>query len=133
MYLTIASKIRDNGGMRAFRLVLVCLVSLGVSLQGVASMLTFEAPCPMSQAAEHSMDSAAADETGHDCCNDAATFAKTGKVCKTNLSCQSMSQAAQTASTFFLRSTTAQMLVPAPDRDIPAPNPNPVWRPPALI
>jgi len=120
--------------MRLRRLVIVCLVSLGISLQGFAGVRAAEVPCPMMQAAAESAESAAMPAgMGHDCCNDAATFAKTGKPCKTDLSCQILSQALQSGYTFVLFATTAEPAVPFRDRVIRPHDPSTVWRPPALI
>jgi hypothetical protein len=124
----------DNPGMRLAKLVLTCLVSLGVSVQGFASVSALEAPCPMTQAGvESAEDSAMPSDMSHDCCNDAATFAKTGKLCKSDLSCQSLSQAPQAGCAFVLFAPTAESSVPFPDRFIRPHDPALVWRPPALI
>jgi hypothetical protein len=124
----------DNPGMRLAKLTMACLLCLGVSIQGFASVAALEAPCPMTQAgAESAEDLGTQGDMTHDCCNDAATFAKTGKLCKTDLSCQTLSQAPQTGYTLVLLSTTAEPAVPIPDRVIRTHDPAPVWRPPALI
>jgi hypothetical protein len=132
--LTFPGKIRHNAVMRLRRFVIACLVSLGVSLQGVAGVLAVETPCPMMQAAAGSADSATmASDMSHDCCNDAATFAKTGKPCKTDLSCQTVSQAPLSGYAITLFAPTAEPVVPFRDRAVRAHDPSPVWRPPALI
>jgi len=119
--------------MRLAKLALVCFIVLGVSVQGFASVAA-EAPCPMAQASpDSSEDAAMSADTRHDCCNDAETFAKTGKLCKTDLSCQSVSHPSQTGYVLVLPATTAKPSVPFPDRVIRTLKPNPVWRPPALI
>lgn len=88
----------------------------------------------MAQAADEAAVAPAMDgDLSHDCCNDAATFAKTGKLCKTELSCQTLSQAPQTSFALVLLATTAEPAVPSPDRVIRNHDPTPVWRPPALI
>ena len=40
-------QIGDNAGMRLAKLALACLICLGVTLQGFASVVSVEAPCPM--------------------------------------------------------------------------------------
>lgn len=120
--------------MRFARFLLASLLCLGVSIQGFASVSASETPCPMMQAGvESAQDSAMQGDMHHDCCNDAATFAKTGKLCKTNLSCQALSHAPQTAYTVVLSAPTADPFVPFPDQVIRPHDPVPVWRPPALI
>ena len=120
--------------MHLRRLAIACLVSLGLSLQGLAGVRAAEAPCPMMQdAAESTESSATQGDMSHDCCNDAATFAKTGKPCKTDLPCQTLSQASQSAYSHVLFAPAAGPTIPFPDRVIRPHDPSPVWRPPALI
>lgn len=120
--------------MPLVKFAVACLLCLGVSIQGFARVAALEAPCPMMQAGVESVDdSAMQGDMSHDCCNDAATLAKTGKLCKTDLSCQAFSQAPQTAYTVVLFAPTSERSVPFPDRVIRPHDPAPVWRPPALI
>jgi len=120
--------------MRLRRLVVACLVSFGVALQGVAGALAVDVPCPMMKAAAETAEVVAMPGNGsHDCCNDAATFAKTGKPCKTDLSCQTLSQAPQGGYTHVLLVPSAEPVAPFRDRVIRTHDPSPVWRPPALI
>ena len=60
--------------MRLPKLALAILLSLGVSIQGFASVV-IEAPCPMTQAALHDDEAAMPSAMEHDCCTDADTFA----------------------------------------------------------
>lgn len=79
--------------MRLFRLILLCVLSLTIPLQGIAGVPMAASPCPMEQemmAMSADMGHEAAME--QDCCNDADTFAKTGKMCKTGQDCQVLSQ-----------------------------------------
>ncbi len=127
-------QIRENVVMRLMKLGLACLVCIGVSIQGFASVVATEAPCPMMQAGvESAGDSAMQSDMSHDCCTDAATFAKTGKLCKADLPCQSLNQAPQTAYSLVLFAPAAEPSDPFPDRVIRTFEPAPVWRPPALI
>lgn len=120
--------------MRLAKFALACLLSLGVCVQGFASVAMLEDPCPMTQTGDEAVvDSVMYSETEHDCCNDAETFDKTGKLCKTDLSCQSLSYASQTPYNLVLLVMTAEPTVPFPDRVIRLHDPTPVWRPPALI
>lgn len=71
------------------RALLVLILSLSIPLQGVAGVFASpENVCPMEQTMQ--MDDMAADSAGHGCCNDADTFAKTGKPCKTGQQCVSV-------------------------------------------
>ena len=66
------------------RTVAVFLLCLFIALQGNAKVHEFQKPCPM----EHKAGSDFSEKTG-DCCNDAETVAKTGKLCKTVDTCSS--------------------------------------------
>ena len=70
-----------NRPMRAFLTFLLCFA---LALHGNANAHVFKQPCPMEQGASIEMDMSGADG---DCCNDADTAAKTGKLCKTGQSC----------------------------------------------
>ncbi len=70
-----------NRPMRAFLTFLLCFA---VALHGNANAHVFKQPCPMEQGAPIAMDMSGA---AGDCCNDADTAAKTGKLCKTGQSC----------------------------------------------
>lgn len=71
------------------RLILVLVLSLAVSFQGIAGVRLPMQPCPMEQEmmvlSADLQDMAAVE---HDCCNDADAFAKTGKMCKPGQDCQ---------------------------------------------
>lgn len=76
--------------MRRFVLFLLCLA---IALQAWAGTQSRAEPCPMAadMVAMASAPGATASESGalgDDCCNDAATFAKTGQPCKTGQDCQ---------------------------------------------
>lgn len=77
--------------MRTFLLLILCLA---IPLQGFAALAAFEPPCPMESPTTVDATDVADVPMAHDCCNDADTFAKTGKVCKTGQECQSGSQGA---------------------------------------
>lgn len=70
--------------MKKFRTLLLGLLCFAISIQGFAHTAMPEKPCPMQQS-----DAVAAitPDADHDCCNDADTAARTGKVCKTGQEC----------------------------------------------
>jgi hypothetical protein len=71
-----------------FRRWLLLLICVALPLQAAASTWQFKAPCPME--AEMAALLAAGELAGGDlpdCCNDAETFALTGKACKTGQEC----------------------------------------------
>lgn len=76
--------------MRSFVAFLLCL---SISFQGWAAAAGVQAPCPMGNmmAMQASMPAESGAESKADlgdCCNDAATYALTGKLCKTGQKCQ---------------------------------------------
>jgi hypothetical protein len=80
--------------MRIFRLILIFSLCIAVPFQGIAGTLPVSAPCPMMQGNVDTMMHSMADMNNaaqHDCCNDADTLAKTGKLCKTGQECPSSS------------------------------------------
>lgn len=116
--------------MRFFIAFLLCLA---IPLQGWAAGAGIQAPCPMGdmvamQAADNSEEMA---ELG-DCCNDAATAALTGKLCKTGQECQAPTGWLGTISQPFMQSQPTSVLLvtgaPMPLRGAPAT----VWRPPTF-
>jgi hypothetical protein len=70
--------------MRLLNLFLITLLCIAVPLQGVAGILATKIPCPAEAMAVKSVDTG----KDHSCCNDADTVVKTGKVCKSEQSCQ---------------------------------------------
>lgn len=111
--------------MRALLAFLLCLT---VAFQGIASAYAFKHPCPMEHGAQVMMMDAM-NGTG-DCCNDADTFAKTGKLCKTG-------QADNLSSSWAVASLQAPMQISVSSdlvttaKLIPLSfDPSGVWRPP---
>ena len=120
--------------MRLAKILLSGLVCLGVAFQGVAGAAVVEPPCPMTQAApDTAMSPAMSGEQMHDCCTDAATFAKTGKMCKSGMACLSVSQAPRTYLGLVVHVATVDLVTPNPAPLIDSFDPSSVWRPPALI
>jgi hypothetical protein len=115
-----------NQPMRAF---LVLLLGLAVAFHGNANAHVFKQPCPMEQGAGIAMDMSGA--TG-DCCNDADTAARTGKLCKTGQSCS-------VPVVFAVASLPLPELIPASSCLVPTASlitlsfdHVAVWRPPTL-
>jgi hypothetical protein len=121
--------------MRKFRLFLLMLLCLAVPLQGIAGMRMLSAPCPMESGHMAQMQIADMDQQAmadHDCCNDAETVAKTGKMCKTGQDCQvSVLYPASRVSSLSLpvAPATQYLSLVLPVRSFDASS---VWRPPAL-
>ena len=120
--------------MRLAKILLSGLICLGVAFQGFAGAALVEPPCPMTQAApDTAMSPAMSGEQMHDCCTDAATFAKTGKMCKSGMACLSVSQAPRTFLGLIAHVATVDRVTPIPAPLIDTFDPSSVWRPPALI
>ena len=77
--------------MRILRVLLLILLGLTLPLQGIAAMLAAEPPCAMDAPAGRHVPllKAHGSERAPPCCNDAAALARTGKLCKSALDCQS--------------------------------------------
>lgn len=119
------------------RRLLVLVLCLLMPLQGFAAVQVASAPCPMQ--AMMAMDS---DATGmvdspvdamQDCCNDAATFERTGQACKTGQAC--------TAPAVWMPPVAVPRFEPLAAAAPPTPilrarapgAPASLWRPPSLI
>ncbi len=77
------------------------------------------------------MDAESADM--HSCCNDAETYEKTGKSCKTGEQCQSALQYPAYTPIANLATFAQQLQFLPVTRFIPSFDPSNIWRPPALI
>jgi hypothetical protein len=112
--------------MRAFLTFLLCYA---VALHGNANAHVFKQPCPMEQGVSIAMDMSGA---GGDCCNDADTAAKTGKLCKTGQSCSVPGIGAIASLPLPEPIVAAPCLVPTARLVTASFDPLAVWRPPTL-
>lgn len=112
------------------RALLAFLLCLAVAFQGIASAYAFKHPCPMEQGAQVMMMDAMND-TG-DCCNDADTFAKTGKLCKTGQTGNLSSSWAVTSVEAPMQISVSSCLVTTTGFMPPSSDPSAVWRPPTI-
>lgn len=62
--------------------MLVLILCLLIPLQGFAALRTVGVPCPMQAGMSMNVDMDDLAEAMEDCCNDAATFERTGEICK---------------------------------------------------
>ena len=122
------------------RFWLVLLLTLSFSLQGWATARAASAPCPMEGSMAEFVPQVATGDDGSlvsiaaavdDCCNDMATFLRTGKACKTGQDCPSPAVALTVAP---LGGTLASQVIPAALNvsSLP-PILVAVWRPPTSI
>lgn len=115
-----------NQPMRVFLTFLLCFA---LALHGNANAHVFKQPCPMEQGAPIAMDMSG---SAGDCCNDADTAAKTGKLCKTGQTC-SVPAAFATASLPLQEPILgSSCLVPTARLVTLSFDPPAVWRPPTL-
>lgn len=120
--------------MRSFVAFLLCL---SISLQGWAAGAGVQAPCPMgemmamqdSMPANGDMESTA--DLG-DCCNDAATYALTGKLCKIGQECQAPTGWMVPSSQPVVQTPPSSVLLVIGSPTPPDGAPASVWRPPTL-
>lgn len=118
-------------------LLVALLLCLSISFQGWAAGAGVQAPCPMGDMVAM-QDSIPADgdieATANlgDCCNDAATYALTGKLCKTGQECQAPTSWMGSFSQPVMKTQPLSVLLvvssPAPPDGAGAS----VWRPPTL-
>lgn len=119
------------------RLFVAFLLCLSISLQGWAAGAGVQAPCPMgdmmvmqsSMAANGDIEQTA--DLG-DCCNDAATFALTGKLCKTGQECQAPTGWMTPFSQPVIQTQPSSVLLVIGTPTAPDGAPASVWRPPTL-
>ena len=117
--------------MRA--LFIVFLLST-VLLQGFAAARALPAECPMSAGITAMHDLGDATGAAQDCCNDAATVAKTGALCKVELLCFSAGLGAiEWFPPLHAAAPAVTHIFTAPSLLLNHLNPAAVWRPPALI
>jgi len=113
--------------MRRLISIALSILCIALPLRAIADAVASGEHCPRMQA-ETSADSSG----GHDCCNDAATFAKTGQLCK-------MGQECSPPMTYLLPPTVLQVFVATqhsvvitPPTHLYSRPPAAVWRPPSL-
>lgn len=117
-----------------FRRWLLLVMCVALPLHASASTWQFKAPCPME--AEMAALLASGDLAGEDlpdCCNDAETFALTGKACKTGQECGATTTALPAPAAgcvAALQRHERPQLVAAWWPPGPAANP---WRPPTSL
>lgn len=115
--------------MRIFLALLLCFV---VAFQGSVNAHAFQMPCPMDHDGSTSMSVDDSAQATGDCCNDAETAAKTGKLCKTDTPCGSSSACVLPSFHEHIPSAQASHPVSALDALIATFDPSGVWRPPSL-
>ena len=136
--LAAIGRVRDDGDVRTPRILLLCLLSLGVSLQGFAGVQYVAESCPMMAEAsmqgmeEMSSADMAAMMEDLDCLTD-HTGAADSKPCPMGNGCQSVGPALLAV---FRFSVAVSAVPPAPSAAVPifhSHHPPLLWRPPALI
>jgi hypothetical protein len=115
--------------MRVFLALLLCFI---VAFQGSVSAYAFQMPCPMDHAGGQTASVDESAQAAEDCCNDAETASKTGKLCKTDIPCSSASACVLPSFHAHLPSAQASAPVPALTALIVSFDPSGVWRPPSL-
>ena len=120
--------------MRSLVTLLLCL---SLSLQGLGAGLSVRAPCHMDDmmaiqaSTGDNSDIEQIADLG-DCCNDAATYTLTGKLCKTGQECQASTGWMTPFSPPVIQTPPSSVLLvigtPTPPDGAPAS----VWRPPTI-
>jgi len=119
--------------MRAFTVLLFCLA---IACQSVVAARAVDKHCTMAMAQDghggmHAEMMASVDSDHGDCCNDAETAAKTGKMCKSAQSCN-LSQMFTLASFHALIEVPFSLLPATMTKAfVPPSSPGEIWRPPS--
>lgn len=125
--------------MKPARVLLVCLLILGVPLQGFATVQYVDASCPMMQAASmDGMEGMSAHELADmmdamGCHTDHDGAPKSGKPCPAGTSCQSVGAALLGAFRVPEFLSISQPVTPSVLPRFRSHDPPVLWRPPALI
>jgi len=115
--------------MRVFLALLLCFI---VAFQGSVGAHALPAPCPMDHDGGSSASVNESAQAVGDCCNDAETAAKTGKLCKTDTPCGSSSASVLPSFHAHIPSAQASHPVSALAALIATFDPSGIWRPPFL-
>ena len=117
--------------MRRVLAIFLSVLCIALPLRAVASVGTPDMPCPHMQGMDTDTGSEAQSQQ-HDCCNDAATAAQTGQLCKSGHDCSTPVAYVlpQPAMHLVIATERVQISVVTPHRLTDPPDA--VWRPPAL-
>jgi len=111
------------------RRILICLLlCLAIPVQGFAGMVLHANACPMQNATSEAAPEAC--PMKH-CCNDAETYGKTGKACKTGQQCQAGYQFPNSLPLIQSPIASKSMPIAHVARFVPVFDPSGIWRPPA--
>jgi hypothetical protein len=113
--------------MHIFRILSLCLL---VIFQGNLYAGDKDNPCPMKTGSHAEMSGHS--ETGHDCCNDEETVAKSGELCKTGQECSFSHPYASASPQIPLHGPVVTGTLAVYRFFIPPQLPKAIWRPPAL-
>lgn len=117
---------------RMSRLLLLVLCLL-MPLQGHAATGVQAAPCPMQGGREMDLEAEPGSlaQAMDDCCNDIATFERTGEACKSTQVCGAPVAGSVPSFALGLLVQTTDPPPPLAWRSLPPSHPTPHWRPPA--
>ena len=115
--------------MPKIKTLLLLILCLAIPLQGFAALAALGPPCSMEAMAGGSMDHSMAD----DCCNDADTVAKTGKLCKMGQECHSSTQGPLFTLNIHLPSPPHSVRFALVELPVHSLDPAGLWRPPTQL
>jgi hypothetical protein len=110
------------------RVVLSIFLWLAIAFQGFGVAHAFQNPCPMGQ--DMVVLGMGQSASAGDCCNDADTTSKTGKLCKTGQVCSPSGAFMLTAFQAVAFAPSAFPLALANMFFMPSPERSSIWRPP---
>jgi hypothetical protein len=116
--------------MRRLIALILCLL---IPLQGFATLKTASVPCPMQAGMSMNVDMDDLTEAMEDCCNDAATFERTGEMCKSGKNLQAPSSWMPPPSPMEFQAHATPPLREPVWREHPPGQPTRLWRPPTSV
>ncbi|MDP2017325.1 hypothetical protein [Hydrogenophaga sp.] len=115
------------------RRLLVLILCLLMPLQGFAALQVAAAPCPMQGMMTMDMGATNMADAMEDCCNDLATFERTGQACKTGQECTAPAVWMPPFQPVEFKALAAQDLTAPVWRSPPPGATSRLWRPPTSV
>lgn len=119
--------------MRKMRRLILLVLCLLMPLQGQPAVAAEAAPCPMQGMMDMDADTGPLTQGMTDCCNDLATFERTGEACKTSQACSAPAAGSAPCCALVLLAQAVHLPAPPVWRTLPPGLPTALWRPPASI
>lgn len=113
--------------------MLVLILCLLIPLQGFAALRVAAEPCPMQGMTTMDMGATDMADAMEDCCNDLATFERTGQACKTGQECTAPAVWMPPLQSLEFEALAAQDFTAPVWRSLPPGATSRLWRPPTSV